>query len=150
VLRSVMRKSLKGLGGFPTLTGGFILGPSVRRCGSAFAVQVSGFRSQENLLALDRREKSREEWEREFTEDQYNILPADGSRVGHIMAKRSTSPAPIRDASHLIALLVSGLLLGFCVVIFQGDNPHKIALGLAALIAGCCLGLATFRWKRTS
>src|SRR5947208_372988 len=41
-----MRKSLKGLGGFPTLTSGFILGPSGRRCGSAFSTQVSGLRCQ--------------------------------------------------------------------------------------------------------
>jgi hypothetical protein len=45
VLRSAMRKSLKGLGGFPTLTSGFILGPSGRRCGSAFSTQVLGVRS---------------------------------------------------------------------------------------------------------
>jgi hypothetical protein len=46
-----MRKSLKGLGGFPTLTSGFILGPSGRRCGSAFYHQVTGQRSQ--VAALD-------------------------------------------------------------------------------------------------
>jgi hypothetical protein len=99
---------------------------------------------------MDKREKSREEWERELIEDQYNILPADGSRVGHIMAKRSTSPAPIQDFAHLIGFLVSAILLGIGLEVFFADIAHKVALGSAALIAGCCLGVATFRWKRTS
>ena len=99
---------------------------------------------------MDERDKSREKWEREFIEDQYNILPADGSRVGHIMAKRSTSPAPIQDFAHLIGFLFSAMLLVVAVVIFSADIPYKAALGSATLVAACCLGVATFRWKRKS
>jgi hypothetical protein len=96
---------------------------------------------------MDKREKSREAWERELREDQYNIVPADGSRVGHIMAKRSTSPAPIRDFAHLLGFLVSVVLLGVGLQILYSGIP---ALGLATLIAGCGLGVATLRWKRKS
>ncbi len=85
---------------------------------------------------MDRREKSREEWERELLEDQYNILPADGSRVGHIMAKRSTSPAPIPDSAHLIRGLIGGVLLALGVAILSANISHKLWLGLASLIAG--------------
>jgi hypothetical protein len=98
----------------------------------------------------DRRERSREDWERELREDQCNILPADGSRVGHIMAKRSASPAPIKSFSQLIGFIVSAVLLGVALEIFNADISHKMALGSAALIAGCCLGAAAFRWKRKS
>jgi hypothetical protein len=98
---------------------------------------------------MDQREKSREEWEREFREDQYNIIPADGSRVGHIMAKRSSTPAPIPDVAHLLRLLLSGILLiaGF-VVLFSSDTPHRAVLGVASLIASLSLGVTAFRWPR--
>ena len=88
--------------------------------------------------------------ELEFQKDPCNILPAVGSCVGHIMAKRSSCSAPIPDASHLIALLVSGALLALGVVIFSGNYPYKLAIGLTALIAGCCVGIAAFRSKRKS
>jgi F0F1-type ATP synthase assembly protein I len=99
---------------------------------------------------MDEREKSRQEWERELREDQYNILPADGSRVGHIMAKRSSSPAPIPDFVHLIGFLVSAVLVGIGLKIFYADIPQKVPLGLAFLIAGCVLGFTMLRWKRKS
>jgi hypothetical protein len=97
---------------------------------------------------MDHREKSREEWERELRDDQYNIVPADGSRVGHIMAKRSATPAPIPDSAHLFRGLVSGVLLAAAVAILSSDVPYKVWLGMAALIAGCALGIAAFRWKQ--
>jgi len=99
---------------------------------------------------MDRREKSREEWEREFREDQYNIVPADGSRVGHIMAKRSSTPAPIPDFAHLIRGLLSGALLATAVAVLSSDTPHRVTIGSATLIAGCCLGITAFRLKRKS
>jgi len=100
---------------------------------------------------MDKRKKSREEWEREFREVQQGVTPGEWLRADQIVAQKlSDSPAPIRDASHLIALLVSAVLLVVGVVIFQGDNPHKLELGLTAPIAGCCLGIAAFRGKRKS
>jgi hypothetical protein len=99
---------------------------------------------------VDHREKSREEWEREFREDQYNIIPADGSRIGHIMAKRSSSPAPIPDFSHLIRGLVSGLLIAVAIATLSSNTPHKIWLSLALLTAGICLGITAFRLKQKS
>jgi hypothetical protein len=110
---------------------------------SGLRSQVSGLRkSPSKGDSMDERERSREQWERELREDQYNILPADGSRVGHIMAKRSASPAPIRDFTHLIGFLVSAVLLGIGREIFYADIPQKVPLGLAFLIAGCGLGVA--------
>jgi len=100
---------------------------------------------------MDQQEKSRGKWERELREVQHGVTPGEWLRADQIMAQKlSASPAPIRDASHLIALLVSAALLVFGIVILQGDNPYKLALGLTALIAGCCLGIAAFRWKRKS
>jgi len=98
---------------------------------------------------MDRKEKSREKWEREFIEDQYNMIPADGSQVGHIMAKRSPTTAPIPDLAHLVRLLLSGILLvtGFVLLFFSGI-PHKAALGVTALTASCFLGVTAFRWPR--
>src|SRR5712692_2444764 len=97
---------------------------------------------------MDQREKSREEWEREFIDDQHNIIPADGLRVGHIMAKRSTSPAPIRDFASLIGFLVSAVLLGVGVEVFHADIPHKMVLGATVLIAGCGLCAAALLRNR--
>lgn len=97
---------------------------------------------------MDQREKSREKWEREFIQDQYNILPADGSRVGHIMAKRSSTPAPIPDFAHFVRGLVSGAIIAIAVTILSSNSPHKVSLGLTALTAGCCLGATAFRWSR--
>ena len=99
---------------------------------------------------MDQREKSREEWEREFREDQYNITPADGSLIGHIMAKRSTSHGPIPDASHLIRGLFGGVVIAVAVGIFSSNTRYKIWIGLAALIAGCCLGITAFRLEQKS
>ena len=99
---------------------------------------------------MDQREKSREEWEREFREDQLNIIPADGSRAGHIMAKRSATPAPIPDLAHLVRGLISGALLAIAVAVLSSNTPHNVTLGAATLIAGCCLGITAFRWKRKS
>jgi hypothetical protein len=45
-------------------------------------------------------------------------------------------------------LLLGGLFLAIGSEIFSANIPHKLALGLTALIAGCCLGIAAFRWKR--
>jgi hypothetical protein len=42
VRRSVMRRCLKGLGGFPTSTDGFILGPSHGTVGRLCCLQVLG------------------------------------------------------------------------------------------------------------
>ncbi len=98
---------------------------------------------------MGHKEELREKWQREFIEDQYNIIPADGSRVGHIMAKRSPTTAPIPDLAHLVRLLLSGVLLviGF-VLLFSSDIPHKATLGVAALAASCFLGVTAFRWPR--
>jgi hypothetical protein len=97
---------------------------------------------------MDRREKSREEWEKEFRDDQYNINPADGSRVGHIMAKRSSAPGPVPDFAHLLRGILGGVLIALAVQILSSNTPHKIWLGLTALTAGCCLGATASRWKR--
>jgi len=100
---------------------------------------------------MDRRETSREKWAREFREVQYSVTPADGLRAGQIIAKKlSVLPAPIKDSGHFIGFLVSAVLLGIGLTIFYADIPHKVALGLATLIAGCWLGVAAFRWKRKS
>jgi uncharacterized membrane protein YccC len=99
---------------------------------------------------MGRRERSREEWEREFREDQYNITPAGGSRVGHIMAKRSSTPAPVPDFAHLARGVLSGVLIALAVQILASNTSHKIWLGLTVLAAGCCLGATSFRWKRKS
>ena len=97
---------------------------------------------------VDKREKSREEWERQFREDQYNIIPADGSQVGHIMAKRSSTPAPIPDFAHLIRSFLSVALLAIGTAILWSNNPHKVWLGLSALTAGFYLGITAFRRPR--
>jgi hypothetical protein len=93
---------------------------------------------------MDRREKSREKWEQEFRDDQYNILPADGSRVGHIMAKRSSTPAPIPDLAHLIQALLAGALVISASAILLSSAPHKVWLGLAVLITGFYFGYKAF------
>jgi len=94
---------------------------------------------------MDRREQSREEWERELIEGQYNVLPADGSRVGHILAKKSSSPGPIPDAAHLIRGISGGAVLVAALEILR--FAHRAWLGIAALAAGICLLVSSVRWK---
>jgi hypothetical protein len=95
------------------------------------------------------REESREEWEKEFRDVQRNVTPGDDLRSAQIIAKKlSASPAPIQDFPHLVRLLLSGILLVIGFVVFSSDIPHKAALGVSALAASCCLGVAAFRWPR--
>lgn len=82
---------------------------------------------------------------------QYSITPGDGLRAGQIVAKKlSTSPAPIANSWRLIRFLLGGVFLGCGLAIFYSDITHKAWLGVAALIAGCALGIAAFRRKRKS
>jgi hypothetical protein len=94
---------------------------------------------------MDKREKSRAQWESDFREDQYNIIPADGSRVGHIIAKRSASPAPIPDFAHLVRYLLSGVFLVGACLVYSSELPHKVAIGSAILIASCGFGGSAFK-----
>jgi hypothetical protein len=152
VLRSAMRKSLKGLGGFPTLNRGFILGPSARHCGSAFLFQVTGDGSQVTGKTLRSRdavtdqEESREEWEQEIRDVQRSITFAEGLRASQIIAKRaSVSPAPIKDVSHLVRFVLSPIFLALGFVVFLSSIPYKIVFGVAFLVLGSYLGVAAFR-----
>jgi len=96
---------------------------------------------------VDDQEQSREEWEREFIDVQRHYTFADGLRSSQIVAKKlSATPAPIPDFAHLVRLLLSGILLVIGFVAFSADIPHNTALGVAILIAGCCLGATAFRW----
>jgi hypothetical protein len=98
---------------------------------------------------MDNREQSRQEWEQELRDVQRNVTPGDDLRSAQIIAKNlSASPAPIPDFPHLVRLLLSGVLLVIGFAAFSSDIPHKFALGVAALAASCCLGLAAFRWPR--
>jgi hypothetical protein len=98
---------------------------------------------------MDNREQSRQEWEQELRDVQRNVTPGDDLRSAQIIAKNlSASPAPILDFPHLVRLLLSGVLLVIGFVAFSSDIPHKVAFGVAALAASCCLGLAAFRWPR--
>jgi hypothetical protein len=98
---------------------------------------------------VDDQEQSREEWEKEFIDVQRHYTFADGLRSSQIIAKKlSATPAPISDFSHLVRLLISGILLVVGFVVFSSDIPHKMALGVAALAVSCCLGVAAFRWPR--
>ena len=95
------------------------------------------------------REESREEWEKEFSDIQHGVTPADGLRAGQIIAKRlSASPAPILDFAHLVRLLLSGVFLACGFFVCSSDIPHKTALGVVVLATGCCLGVSSFRWPR--
>lgn len=96
---------------------------------------------------MDRREKSREQWQRELAEDQHNVVPADGSRVGHILAKRSSQPAPIADLAHLARALMGGVLVAIAISILSSNIAHKGWLALAVFVIGCCIGATGFRWR---
>jgi hypothetical protein len=93
------------------------------------------------------REESREEWEKELIDVQHTVTFDEGLRASQIIAKKlSVTPAPVPDFAHLVRLLVSGALLTIGLLVFSTDVPHKTALGIASLAAGCCLGIAAFRW----
>ncbi|MFZ0481288.1 MAG: hypothetical protein WAL71_19265 [Terriglobales bacterium] len=95
----------------------------------------------------DRQGQSREEWEQQFIDVQHSLGPAEGLRASQIIAKKlSASPAPIRDFAHLVRLPLSGIFLVGAFLVFSSDISHKTALGLAALAAGCWVGVAAFRW----
>ena len=96
---------------------------------------------------MDRRKQSREEWEQELIEDQYNVTPADGSRVGHILAKKSSSPGPIPDAAHLIRGILGGAFLATAVGIFSSNISHRAWFGIVTLAAGICLLVSSVRWN---
>ncbi len=91
-------------------------------------------------------EESREEWEQGLREMQQSITPAQGLRAAHQVAKRS-SGAPIPDFAHLVRLVLGGALLALGIVALSSRIPYRVALGAAALIAGCWLGSAAFHWK---
>ena len=94
-------------------------------------------------------EESRDAWEKEIIDVQHSLTFPEGLRSAQIIAKKlSTSPAPIQDFSHLLRLFISGILLVVGFVVFSSDIPHKIALGVAALVASCFLGGTAFRWPR--
>jgi len=98
---------------------------------------------------MDRQEKSRQEWEREFSEVQHNITPAEGLRAGQIIARRAAgTSAHIPDLPHFVSFLLSGVFLGVGLVVFCSDIPHKIAVGIGALFVGCWLATAALRSKR--
>lgn len=98
---------------------------------------------------MHNREESREEWESEFREVQSNVTPGDELRSAQIIAKKlSISPAPIPDFSHLVRLLLSGVLLVVGFIAFSANIPHNTALGVAVLAAACFLGVSAFRWPR--
>jgi hypothetical protein len=100
---------------------------------------------------MNEREKSREEWEREFTDVQRGVTPGEWLRADQIMARKlSASPAPIPDFAHLVRAVLSGVLLALAIAIFSSNIPHKMWFGLAALVAGCCLGTTAFQRKRKS
>ena len=131
-----------GRGGFPpSETGSFSAHRTAQWVGFSFIT----FQFDNSRTAMDKREKSRAQWESEFREDQYNIIPADGSRVGHIMAKRSATPAPIPDFAHLLRYLLSGVFLAGACFVFSSNIPHKIMIGAATLAASCGLGIAAFK-----
>jgi hypothetical protein len=91
-------------------------------------------------------EESRKEWEKEFIDVQRHYTFADGLRSSQIVAKKlSATPAPIKDFSHLIRLLLTGILLVMGFVVISSDIPHKTFLGLTVLVASCCLGITAFR-----
>lgn len=98
---------------------------------------------------MDDPEQSREEWEKELSDVQHSITFSEGLRSAQIIAKKlSASPAPIADFAHLLRLVLSGILLVIGSAVFSSDIGHKTAIGIAALAAGCCLGVAAFRWPR--
>jgi hypothetical protein len=138
-----------GRGGFPpSETGSFSAHHTAQRVGLLFGCQLSVVSSQSlprRNSKMNKREKSRAQWESEFSEDQYNIIPADGSRVGHIMAKRSTTPAPIPDFAHLLRYLLSGVFLVGAFLVFSSELPHKITIGSATLAASLYFFLTAFR-----
>jgi hypothetical protein len=94
-------------------------------------------------------EESREEWEKEIIDVQHSVTFPEALRSAQIIAKKlSASPAPISDFAHLVRLLLSGILLVIGFVVLSSDIPHKTAFGVVILTAGCCLGIAAFRWPR--
>ena len=120
-----------------------------------FRWQVLGVRSQAIRLWLeirgtvDDREQSRKEWEKEIVDLQRGVTFDAGLRRAQIITRKlSAIPAPIPDFAHLVRLLLSGILLVIGFVVFSSDIRHKVALGVAALAASCCLGVAAFRWPR--
>ena len=98
---------------------------------------------------MDQRDKSREEWEREFKEVQHSVTPGQWLRADQITAQKlSALPAPIPDFPHLLRGLLGLALLAFAFLIPLFEVPHKVWLCAALLIAGCCIGLTAFRWRR--
>ena len=96
---------------------------------------------------MDDQKQSREEWEKEFIDVQRHYTFNDGMRSNQIIAKKlSATPAPVPDFAHLVRLLLSGILLVIGFVAFSANIPHNTALGVAILIAGCCLAITAFRW----
>ncbi|MGB8013652.1 MAG: hypothetical protein WCF68_18720 [Terriglobales bacterium] len=94
-------------------------------------------------------EGSRKEWEKEIIDVQHSVTFPEELRSAQIIAKKlSSTPAPIPDFAHLVRLLLSGMFLVGAFLVFSSDISHKTALGIVALAAGCCLGVAAFRWHR--
>jgi len=97
---------------------------------------------------MERQEQSRDEWEREFIDVQHSLGPAEGLRASQIIAKKlSTSPAPIADASHLIRLILSGVLLVIGFLVFSSSIPYKLWVGSVTLVGACYSGVTAFRRK---
>jgi len=94
---------------------------------------------------MDKRKQSREEWEQEIRERQHNITPAEQLRTAHYVAKGSRG-APIALA--LVRFVLGGASLGLGIIAFSSGIPHRAALGVASLTAGCYLGFTAFRWNR--
>jgi hypothetical protein len=136
-----MRKGLMGRGGFPpSETGSFSAHHTAQWVG--FLFQFAGFRCKVSGHLLS--------CHPERSEGPMHSAAAGKMHVSHAAYKETLcQPRSNRaDFVHLVRLLLSGTFLGGAFLIFSSDISHKIALGIAALAASCCLGVAAFRWPR--
>lgn len=138
-----------GLGGFPTLNRRVHSRPSSTAVRVGFFTPGHRWQVTGNLIVVDCREKSREEWERNLRDVQNGVTPGGWLRADQIMARKlSVSPAPIRNLASLIAFVASCAFLGIAVAIFSSNAPNRVALGSAALLIGFCIAIAVSAHNR--
>jgi hypothetical protein len=139
-----------GRGGFPpSETGSFSAHHTAQRVGFFLSDGQLSFWYQ------FRSDRSYRQWTREknlarsgraiLSRTSTTLLPLTGPRVGHIMAKRSNTPAPIPDFTHFVRYLLSGVLLAGSGLVFLSELPHKIVISSAILIASGCIGVSAFK-----
>lgn len=89
---------------------------------------------------MDRREKSREQWEQEIVARQQNIIPADFPEGVHY-ARVDGLPKIVSHARFWIGIVLTALGLEAL------RSTIPIALTVAIIAGGVCLAVSAMRWR---